>query len=127
MTDQNAMGGASKGATHLTTADFQKTLDTAGMPVLVDFYADWCGPCKIAAPIIDELAEVYRGKAVVAKLNTDDHSEIAQKFGVMSIPTVIVFGKEAASGKVQELKRQVGLLNKAGYQQMIDDALQAAA
>ena len=70
---------------------------------LVDFWADWCGPCKMQAPVIDELGEKYEGKVTVAKLNVDDEPSIAARFGVMSIPTLIVF----RDGK--EVTRRVGV------------------
>lgn len=102
---------------HLTTADFDQTMQNAGdKPVLVDFYADWCGPCKMAAPIIDQLAQEYEGKAVIAKVDTDAQGELAQKFGVMSIPTMIVF----VHG--QEVDRQVGFSGKQGIMSLIDSA-----
>jgi thioredoxin len=105
----------------LSSEDFTKTLESATGPVLVDFYADWCGPCQEAAPIIEKLAAEYKGKAVVAKLNVDDSSEISQAHGVRSIPTVIVYKK--VDGKVKELSRQIGLLGEQGYRHMIEKAL----
>jgi len=103
---------------HLTGDNFDQTLKDAGSkPVLVDFFAQWCGPCKMAAPIIDELAEEYKDKAVVAKVDVDSSQDLAQQFGVMSIPTVIVFKNS------QELNKQIGFIGKEGYQKMITDAL----
>lgn len=67
-----------------------QVLDSKGT-VLVDFFADWCGPCKMMAPVVEKLAQEYEGKAVVGKLNVDDSSDIAARYGVMSIPTLIVF------------------------------------
>ena len=89
MTDAQAT--QTKGAPHLTDADFEKTLDTAGMPIFVDFYATWCGPCKQAAPIIEKLAEEYKGKVLIAKMDVDEQPQAAQKHGVMAIPTCIIF------------------------------------
>lgn len=94
-------------ATHLTKTDFDEKIKTG--VVMVDFWAEWCGPCKMAAPVIDGLANEYAGKVIVAKLNVDAEPEIAQKFGVMSIPTVILF-KDGV-----ELARQVGFSGKQGY------------
>lgn len=82
-----------------TTADFDKEVLEADIPVLVDFYADWCVPCKMMAPIIEQLAEEYDGKLKVGKCNIDEEEEIRARYGIMSIPTMKVFikGEEAAS------------------------------
>ena len=82
---------------HLVTdQNFDKEVLQSKVPVLVDFYADWCGPCKMIAPLVEELAKDYEGKAKVVKLNVDESMDSAQKYGVMSIPTLIFFkdGKE---------------------------------
>jgi len=91
--------------------------EAGNKPVLVDFFATWCGPCKMAAPVIDELADEYKDKAVVAKVDVDASHDLASQYGVMSIPTVVIF----KDGK--ELNKQVGFIGKEGYQQMITDAL----
>lgn len=78
------------GATHVSDTDFDQTL-AENKVVLVDFYADWCGPCRIMEPYVHELAREWAGKAVVAKLDVDANPVTAMKFGVMSIPTTIVF------------------------------------
>jgi thioredoxin 1 len=75
----------------LTNENFNEEVIESNMPVLVDFWATWCGPCKAFSPTIDELAGDYEGKCKIAKLNVDEAGEIAQKFRVMSIPTVIIF------------------------------------
>ena len=87
---------ASENIVILTEENFAAEVLQSEQPVLVDFWAAWCGPCKMIAPLIDELANDYAGKAKVCKLNVDDCGRIAQSFGVMSIPTLIVFkgGKE---------------------------------
>lgn len=107
------------GALHITDADFEATLKNAGSkPVMVDFYAEWCGPCRLAAPIIEELSQTYADKAVVAKLDVDQaNREFIQTQGVMSIPTVKVFkdGKEVA--------RQTGFIGREKYIEMIENAL----
>ena len=79
---------------------FARTLQESDLPVLVDFYADWCGPCKMMAPSVDELAKKYQGKALVAKLNTDMAQEISGGFDIRGIPTTIVFKKGAEVTRV---------------------------
>lgn len=76
-----------------TTANFEAEVLNSEIPVLVDFYAEWCGPCKMMGPIVDKMAEKYAGKVKVGKLNVDESMEIAQKYGVASIPTFICFEK----------------------------------
>ncbi len=82
---------------HLTKADFDMEIENAGVPVLVDFWAPWCGPCRMIGPIIERLAEDAGDKASVCKVNVDDDPELARRFRVVSIPCVIVFrdGEEA--------------------------------
>lgn len=101
-------------AAHLTKADFSSQIKSGW--ALVDFWAEWCGPCKMAAPVIDELAEEYKGKVTVAKLDVDADPEIAGQYGVMSIPTVILF-KDGT-----EVGRQVGFGGKQGYVQLLQKA-----
>lgn len=74
-----------------TTENFNAEVIESDKPVLVDFYADWCGPCKMMAPVIEEIAQEYEGKVKVGKLNVDDNPEISEQFDIMSIPTLIFF------------------------------------
>lgn len=74
-----------------TTANFEQEVLNSDLPVLVDFYADWCGPCKMMGPVVEEMAKQYDGKMKVGKLNIDEEMDIAQKYRVMSIPTFIFF------------------------------------
>ena len=75
----------------LTNENFQEEVLASGMPVLVDFWATWCGPCRILSPILEELASEYEGKVKIGKVNTEDNAELAGQFGVISIPTLIIF------------------------------------
>lgn len=90
----------------LNSENFEKEVLKSEKPVLVDFYADWCGPCNAMAPVIEELATELDGKAKVGKINVDENSDIAVEYNVMSIPTLIIF----KNGK--EEKRLVGLRDK---------------
>ncbi len=74
-----------------TTQNFEQEVLQAAEPVLVDFYADWCGPCKMMAPVVEKLAEELQGKAKVGKINVDEQPELAEKYNVMSIPTFMIF------------------------------------
>lgn len=78
-------------ALHLTDDNFEKEVLKSDKPVLVDFWAEWCGPCKIQGPVVDELAKEYEGKAKIAKLEVDESPNTAQKYGIMSIPTIVLF------------------------------------
>lgn len=107
---------ASADTVTLTDANFQQEVLESSVPVLVDFWAVWCGPCRAIAPAVEELAREYKGKAKVGKLNVDENQDVAGKFGIRSIPTLLVFkgGKvvEQVVGAVPKSKL-VDALNKA--------------
>lgn len=109
-------------AQHLTDDDFQKTIDEAGMPVFVDFYAEWCGPCKLAAPVVDKLADEYQGKILIVKVDTDANQKVSQQFGIMSIPTTVLLKKDGEETK--ELDRKIGFPGEQAYRQLLDKILE---
>ena len=90
----------------LTDATFDEILSSAEGPVLVDFWAPWCGPCKMITPIIAEIADEYQGRVTVAKVDTDEHREAAVEYAINAIPTIILFN----NGKIE--KKWVGLTSK---------------
>ncbi len=100
------------GTIHLNNGSFEKAI--SGKITMVDFWAPWCGPCKMVGPVIDNIANRYEGKAVIGKLNVDDEQALAAKYGVMSIPTVIFF----KNGK--EIARKVGVMPPETYTDLLD-------
>ena len=96
----------------LSEITFDEQVNGASTPVLVDFWAEWCGPCKMIAPILDEIASEQEGKLTVAKLNVDDAPGIAQRFGVMSIPTLILFSDGEPTKRVVGAKPKAALLGE---------------
>jgi thioredoxin 1 len=101
----------------LTDADFDEVVHNSNVPVLVDFWAPWCGPCIMMAPILKEIADEYAGKAKICKLNTDDARDSAIEFGIQAIPTTILF----KNGQVQ--KKWVGLTSKKAIAAAIGELL----
>ncbi|MCB0117661.1 MAG: thioredoxin [Anaerolineales bacterium] len=105
---------------HITDESFEKIVMQSDLPVIVDFWAPWCNPCKMIAPTLDKLAKELEGKIVVAKVNTDDHAEWMQKFGIQGIPTLLfVF-----NGKV--VHRQVGALPERMLRDVVNQFMEVA-
>ncbi|GAA4420535.1 thioredoxin TrxA [Acidovorax lacteus] len=102
---------------HLSDASFEADVLQAGTPVLVDYWAEWCGPCKMIAPILDEVATAYQGKLTIAKMNVDENREIPAKFGIRGIPTLMLF----KNGELAATK--VGAMGKAQLTAFIDQQL----
>jgi thioredoxin 1 len=104
-------------ATAVTTSDFEQTVLHSSVPVLVDFWAVWCGPCKMIAPHVEAVASEYEGRARVLKVNVDEEPDIAQKYGIMSIPTLLFF----KDGKVVE--QVVGAVPKSTITSKLESLL----
>ena len=104
-------------ALELTDSNFEGIVLKSDKPVLVDFWAEWCGPCRMVGPIIDELSNENEGKAIIAKLDVDTNQIFAAKYGVRNIPTVLLF----KDGEM--ISRQVGVAPKQTYQDAINSAL----
>jgi thioredoxin 1 len=103
-------------AVEITDSNFEEIISN-GTPVVVDFWAEWCGPCRQVGPVIDELANVYDGKAIVGKVNVDNNPQIAMKYGIRSIPTILFF----KDGEIKN--KQVGAATLATFSEKLDDLL----
>ena len=101
-------------ALEITDSNFEETVLKSDKPVMVDFWAGWCGPCRMVGPIIDELSEEYEGKAIIGKIDIDSNQQYAAQFGVRNIPTVLVF----KDGELVD--RKVGVSSKNDYAEAID-------
>lgn len=103
---------------HVSDSAFEKTVLQSTLPVIVDFWAPWCGPCRMVAPVLDKLAKELSGKMIVAKVNTDEEPDWAMRFGVQGIPTMLF----VANGKV--IHRQVGALPEMMLREVVDQFLE---
>lgn len=103
--------------TTLTVDSFDEAISSASEPMIVDFWAEWCGPCKMISPVLDEIAAENAGKLTIGKVNVDENPDLARRFEVMSIPTLIVF-KDG-----EPIKRLVGAKNKAGLLEDLSDII----
>jgi thioredoxin 1 len=106
---------------HVTDAAFEKTVIQSTVPVIVDFWAPWCGPCKMVAPILDKLATEMAGKLIVAKVNTDENNEWAGKYGVQGIPTMLFI----SGGKI--VHRQVGAMPESMLREVVNQFMEIVA
>ncbi len=102
---------------HITNENFESDVLKSEEPVLMDFWAEWCGPCKMLAPILDQIADEYKGRVQIAKLDVEENQSIAMQFGVRSIPTLILF-----KGGVVEAQH-VGMLSKEQLTKLLDEKL----
>nr|WP_326185782.1 thioredoxin [uncultured Oscillibacter sp.] len=98
---------------HFKTAEFDAAVDAAPL-AMVDFWASWCGPCKMLSPVVEAIAEQYEGRALVGKVNVDEEPELAQRFGVMSIPTVVFLNQG------REFDRKVGVMPAEEFTEVLD-------
>lgn len=105
---------------HITDETFEKVVMQSALPVIVDFWAPWCNPCKMIAPTLDKLAKELEGKIVIAKVNTDDHAQWMQKFGIQGIPTLLF----VSNGKV--VHRQVGALPERMLRDVVNQFMEVA-
>lgn len=106
---------------HVTDAAFEKAVLQSTVPVIVDFWAPWCGPCKTIAPILDKLAKDYSGRIIVAKMNVDENPNVPSKYGIQNIPTMLFF----ANGKI--IHQNVGAAPEHLIKKMIDQLLEVVS
>jgi thioredoxin 1 len=97
----------------ITDANFEEKVVNSGKPVVIDFWAEWCGPCRMVGPIVEELAEDYKDQIVVGKLNVDNNPQVTEKFGIRNIPTVLFLNK----GEVAD--KQVGAVPKSSLEEKV--------
>jgi thioredoxin 1 len=109
----------SKTLPHLSSSEFENEVLKSQVPTVVDFYADWCGPCRMVSPIIEALSSEYDGRVKFVKVNTDDNPDIAMKYGIMSIPTIIVFKNGQVASTI------IGAGPATMYKQKIDTVLKS--
>jgi thioredoxin 1 len=108
---------ADKNIVILDEANFEGEVLNSNIPVMIDFWAEWCGPCQMVMPIVEELANEFEGVAKIAKLNVDENRSLAMKYRVMSIPTILFFKNG------EEVKREVGAKSKEEYVELIDSLI----
>jgi thioredoxin 1 len=108
------------GVTHVTTKTWDSEVIKSDLPVFVDFWAEWCGPCRMVAPAVEQIGKLMAGKLKVAKVNVDENPEIAMKYGIQSIPSLLVF----RGGK--EVSRTIGAMPKEAYLRFIESSLARA-
>ena len=111
------MGNETKNIIHVTANTWDNNVLKSEKPVLVDFWAEWCGPCRMVGPALEQLSDTMNGKLKIVKLNVDENQEIAMKYGIKSIPSLVLF-KEG-----QEIGRTVGAASKETYQRFIEQFL----
>ena len=108
---------ASENIVNLSSENFEQEVLKAETPVLVDFWAEWCGPCKMLAPVLDELAQEYGAKLKVGKVNIDHDQQLSVQYGIQSIPTLLIF----KDGQVQE--QHIGMKSKSVHKEALDSAI----
>ena len=104
-------------ALEITDANFDELVLKSDKPVLIDFWAEWCGPCRLIGPVVEDLSKEFEGKATIGKLNVDDNREIAAQYGIMSIPTLLIF----KNGQIVD--KHVGVASKGDLKKKIEAAM----